>query len=161
MNNDKKPAYKIQLIVSAIGLVGVLGTALISNWKTVFPDNRVLINTHKIISNYCSIKILTPTEGSEVGPSVNIDGKSNNCNQENTIYSLALQDEDGDYYKQENLSISNSGNWSAIVYLGKSWSGKKVTIKAISYPDTMEWVNGLNSLSSEITYISDVKLIVK
>jgi len=36
-----EPASRTQIIIAIIGLVGALGTALLYNWKTIFPKNPV------------------------------------------------------------------------------------------------------------------------
>ena len=37
--SEKQHAYKAQITVAIIGLVGVLGTALFANWDKIFPDD--------------------------------------------------------------------------------------------------------------------------
>jgi len=42
MSTDKN-SYKVQIWVSIIGLAGVLGTALFSNWDKIFPDHSAAL----------------------------------------------------------------------------------------------------------------------
>jgi large-conductance mechanosensitive channel len=109
----------------------------------------------------CQIALLHPKIDDVINASATtVEGNSINCPKEKT-YSLILQDNDGDYYNQGNISFTTNGRWLSAVQFGPRWSGKKAIIKIVGHTGNIDWNNVSNTLPHEVEIYDQVGISIK
>ena len=147
---------KIQVLTSVKTWVIGLCLMIIGTSVGVYDHKKTTTKKDK----KCEVGITSHKDDDNVTRTIRIKGKSTNCLKDK-LYTLVLEDKDGDYYKQNDMKLMTGGDWSSFISLGSVWSKKPVVIKVVGYTENTTWIEGDNKLPDDVFLYSEVELNVE